>query len=459
MNRITPPLDFENTTAPSIEAFLNYFGIVSILQKVGAYKQKGIGVRTLFTQLFSLAFGKKTMISMVASAGNTGKKDAYYRFINSPRINWLRFTMLLAASIVNRLIGGLTDLGRVNVFIVDDTVYERAHSKKVELLSRVHDHTRNRFVKGFRLLTLGWSDGNTFLPVSGCLLSSKPEKQIAPQRPIDKRTCGYSLRRLAQTKAPDVMLEMLQGAAASGLKASYVLFDSWFAHPATILSVLREKLHVIAMLKKTSKVHFRFQGRMVSVTHIYERSRKRPGRSKYLLSCDVEIRADEYGEERFTPARLVFVRNRNRKSEYLVMISTDITLSPEEIIRIYGKRWDIEVFFKVCKSNLRLTEECQSMNYDAMMAYVAIVFARYMFLASERRIAQDDRTMGDFMGQVFDEMQDITTAEALRIILGLLLETVYEVLALPEEQISSLFERFLTSLPNTLKKKLCYVPS
>ena len=41
-----------------------------------------------------------------------------------------------------------------------------------------------------------------------------------------------------------------------------------------------------------------------------------------------------------------------------------------------GKRWSIEVFFKTCKSLLRLTRECQSISYDAMSAWVSVVFAR-----------------------------------------------------------------------------------
>lgn len=50
----------------------------------------------------------------------------------------------------------------------------------------------------------------------------------------------------------------------------------------------------------------------------------------------------------------------------------------EEIIRIYGKRRDIEVFFKTCKTYLRLQKECHSLSYDAMTAHVAIVMVRYM---------------------------------------------------------------------------------
>ena len=58
------------------------------------------------------------------------------------------------------------------------------------------------------------------------------------------------------------------------------------------------------------------------------------------------------------PAKVVYVRNRNKRKEYLYLISTDVNLDENEIIQIYGKRWDIEVFFKVCKSYLNLSREC-----------------------------------------------------------------------------------------------------
>ena len=54
------------------------------------------------------------------------------------------------------------------------------------------------------------------------------------------------------------------------------------------------------------------------------------------------------------PVKVVFVRNRNKKSEWLAILSTDCTLTEQEIIRIYGMRWDIEVFFKTTKSLLKL---------------------------------------------------------------------------------------------------------
>lgn len=123
------------------------------------------------------------------------------------------------------------------VFIVDDTVYTRGRSKKVELLSWVRDHARHATVRGFRLLTLGWSDGNSFFPVNGCLLASVAKRCNEGERAIDKRSCGHRQRVRALSTAPDVMLEMLQEAKASEIPASYVLFDSWFASPKTIVAV------------------------------------------------------------------------------------------------------------------------------------------------------------------------------------------------------------------------------
>ena len=93
-------------------------------------------------------------------------KNTFYRFLNSAKTNWLRFTSLLAADIVNHDIKGLTNDSRKNVFIIDDSLFNRTSCKKTELGSKVFDHTDMRFKKGFRMLTLSWSDGNTLIPVN-----------------------------------------------------------------------------------------------------------------------------------------------------------------------------------------------------------------------------------------------------------------------------------------------------
>jgi hypothetical protein len=278
------------------------------------------------------------------------------------------------------------------------------------------------------MLTLGWSDGNTFLPVNGCLLSSeKKENRYNESNEIDKRSNGYKLREMAQSKAPEVMLKLLEAAKSALIPAKYVLFDTWFCFPSTVASVKKLGYDVISMAKKSSKIHYEYNGEMLSVTEIYSLNNKRRGLSRYLLSVDVKI-----------------------KSDYLVLLSTDVSLSEEEIIRIYGKRWDIEVFFKVCKSMLRLTDECRSLSYDAMTAQMAIVLARYMMLAVEARIREDDRTLGDLCFLYSEEMKDITLARAMQIMMNIFRNLVGEYLLLSEGEINALMVIFLDKLPSEL---------
>ena len=57
------------------------------------------------------------------------------------------FTSLLAADIVNNDIKGPTNDSRKNVFIIDDSLFNRTSCKKTELGSKVFDHTNMHFKK------------------------------------------------------------------------------------------------------------------------------------------------------------------------------------------------------------------------------------------------------------------------------------------------------------------------
>lgn len=60
------------------------------------------------------------------------------------------------------------------------------------------------------MLTLVWSDGNTFIPVNSVLLSSENDKTVINKaKEFDKRTNAYKRRNLSRTKATDVMITLL----------------------------------------------------------------------------------------------------------------------------------------------------------------------------------------------------------------------------------------------------------
>ena len=56
--------------------------------------------------------------------------------------------------------------------------FNRTSCKKTELGSKVFEPHGYAFQKGFRMLTLSWSDGNTLIPVNSCLLASAKTTNI-----------------------------------------------------------------------------------------------------------------------------------------------------------------------------------------------------------------------------------------------------------------------------------------
>lgn len=443
-----------NAISNTITRFLKKYKLGMLLKFCNAYKSKGVPVISIFEYLLGMIFSNRSMYMnfLTQKYCPEFKKDTAYRLLNSPAIHWQKFTSLLAARVTNHSIVDLTDPTRDNVLILDDTLFERNRSKSVELLSRVYDHAKHRYSKGFRLLTLGWSDGNTFIPVSGSLLASEDKKNLYNEasKGFDKRSIASKRRQQAQRKGTEVMLELIDLALKSGLKASYVLFDTWFCSPSSLIAVKKRNLDVVAMAKKSPKLHYIYKGEKKSAMEIYRSCRKRRGRSKYLLSVEVSVRKDDQE----LPVKLVFVRNRNKSKDYLVLVSTNVSLSESEIIRIYGKRWDIEVFFKVCKSYLNLAKSFRGISYDAQTAHVAIVFTRYTLLSLENRFQIDDRSIGELFYLACDELADISFQESYFLLLEALMATVKENLNLSEEQMSCFLESFIQNLPKMLQNSL-----
>ena len=200
------------------------------------------------------------------------------------------------------------------------------------------------------------------------------------------------------------------------------------------------------------EVAYIFEGEKLDIKQIFARCKKRPGRSRFLLSVEAGLFCkDEHGAEIVIPAKIVCVRNRAKRKDWLAMISTDISLDENEIIRIYGKRWDIEVFFKTCKSMLKLSKECRSLSYDAMTAHVSIVMTRYMLLTVEKRTNEDDRSVGELFFFITDELEDITFNSALALIVDALLASVREIFRISDEMISMLVENFSSRLPKYIR--------
>ena len=174
-----------------ISSFLEDFKVGTLLGGSGIRKLRGVKPLAVFTTIFALPFsGVNFSRGIVNNPELEFRKDAAYEFLKNPKYNWRKFLLGLVTVVV-RFMDVLTSEQREKVLIIDDSIYDRSRSKVVELLAWVHDHNANRSLKGFKLMTLGWSDGVSFLPLDFILCSASDANQRLQglRKELDKRAC------------------------------------------------------------------------------------------------------------------------------------------------------------------------------------------------------------------------------------------------------------------------------
>jgi hypothetical protein len=266
-----------------IDSFFDNFTIGTLLNRAGIRKMRGVSPIMLLKAVFVLPFeGNNFFRGIVTGKQQEFRKDAAYDLLKGPRYNWRKLLLLLAVRIV-RVFELLTADDRRKVLVIDDTTYDRSHSKCVELLARVFDHCERRYLKGFRMLTIGWTDGTSFLPLDFALLSSENEQNRLRDitKDVDKRSCGYRRRQEAKSKTTEQLEPMVKRILAAGVDAAYILMDSWFAFPAVIEQLHRHR-PVICMLKDMPNNLYVYQNVSLRLGELYRRMKKKAGRAKIL---------------------------------------------------------------------------------------------------------------------------------------------------------------------------------
>lgn len=394
-------------------------GISRLLRESNIRKKKGGSVYEIFQFLLLLVFQNCNLFHFLNSKKQdmAFSKNTYYRFLNNPGYNWQRFITLLSAR-VTAYFSSLTDKKRVKCLVLDDSVIERNRSKQVELLSWIYNHVTHRMVKGFNMLTLGWTDGYSFVPVAFNMMASPdPKKHIMGASPeIDKRKSGYKRRQEAVCHKPDAAMAMIHSALKAGIHASYILMDTWFTNEPFIHNILGEGLDVIGMLKDNKQL-YRYKGRLYNLKALSKLvAFNRAG--NVFGSIIVTTKKHDI------PVKLVFVRNRNKAGEYIVLLTTDCSLSSSEAVRLYGNRWNIELFFRAGKSLLSLGSEFQGISYDMTVSSTALVFTRYILLEWLRRKENDPKTICELFYVCCDDIQDIELCTALTSLVSLFMEGI-----------------------------------
>ncbi|ETT45537.1 hypothetical protein MKZ07_29840 [Paenibacillus sp. FSL P4-0338] len=120
---------------------------------------------------------------------------------------------------------------------------------------------------------------------------------------------------------------MLKQALHTGFTADYVLMDSWFTQAPLLRELAAQGLPVIGMVKEMKR-RYLGQGKRLTLREVFQSlpaSRAKDIKGSVIVQTACGL-----------PIKLVFVRNRNEKWEWLAILSTDVTLDAVEIVGFYG---------------------------------------------------------------------------------------------------------------------------
>ena len=163
-------IDSDSKTGMCLEDTIKFFDIQRIFGQFEFVKQSGIRVTLIMTTLLIMLFYRSRNIHSYFSRQHgrmidkTGSKNPYYDLLGNEQINWRSILYLFARRYLS-LSGRIAAYnGKTRALIFDDSPIEKS-GKKIEAVSKMHDHVTGRFIFGYKLLVCGYWDGNNFIPV------------------------------------------------------------------------------------------------------------------------------------------------------------------------------------------------------------------------------------------------------------------------------------------------------
>ena len=252
------------------------------------------------------------------------------------------------------------------VLIIDDSIAEKPYTDENDIICWHYDHSQDRNVKGINFMTCLYHAGGYSLPV-GYRIVAKTEHYL------DKKD-GKRKRRSPVSKN-EYYRDLLGAAVRNQVVFKYVLSDVWYSAAENMLFIKHE-LHkeFVMPLKSNRKVALSLAA-------------KHAGQWQRLdkMTLEANTPTEIYLETVDFPLTLVkqVFANGAGSTGIQFLVSSQTTLSADQITAIYRTRWNVEPYHKSLKQNASLeksptqTVTSQSNHlFAALYAYVKLEWLR-----------------------------------------------------------------------------------
>ena len=246
------------------------------------------------------------------------------------------------------------------VLVVDDSILEKAHNDTSELIFTPWDHRQQRYVRGLNFVSLLYQTDALSMPI-GVKLVRKPlpvyhtKNQLTTyQSPVTKNEYLQQMLRVAQQQ----------------VAYRYLLADSWYAS-AENMNQVRELGHDFIFALPTSRTAAR--------SEVARGNGEFQALDTLVFPEGQPLRVWLRGVvEAVLVVRQVFT-NKDGSQGVLYLVSSDTSLTWEQVTIIYQKRWKIEEYHKSLKQNTSMgksptkTVETQANHFfSSILAYIKL---------------------------------------------------------------------------------------
>jgi hypothetical protein len=301
--------------------------------------------------------------------------------VSLPRKRWMVNKFLELASSLNI---------RFDIFIaVDDSLGKKGKAtKRLDAVDIQHNHTessrkKQAYSNGYVYVEVHLQIGPIgFLYDTRLYLREKTVRRLNRQRSLEKRLryrTKYFLAREMLVELTDLLPKEHR---------VYVLFDSWYSSAKLIKFCRRQKWHVICAVKSNRRID------KVGVSQHNLALRHKHYKQITLDAVDEKSKSTKYYtrlvkgclEEIAQPVHAIISKRRPGDKLPKYFVCTDLTLSVEQALRYYQKRWPVEVDNTYLKNALGLGDFRQQ-SFEATQKWFEIVMLAINYLQFRMAVA------------------------------------------------------------------------
>jgi len=252
------------------------------------------------------------------------------------------------------------------VLILDDSIAEKPYTDENEIICWHYDHSQDRNVKGINFMTCLYHVGGYSLPV-GYRIVAKTEY-------YDDKKDGKHKRRSAVSKNEHYR-DLLSAAVRNQVVFKYILSDVWYSAAENMLFI-KHDLHkeFVMPLKSNRKVALSLDAKHAGQWHRLDK-----------LTLEANTPTEIYLETVDFPLTLLkqVFANGDGSTGIQFLVSSQTSLSADQMTTIYRTRWSVEPYHKSLKQNASLekspthTVTSQSNHlFASLYAYVKLEWLR-----------------------------------------------------------------------------------